>query len=461
MKTLHIFDWGIIISYIIFLLWIGISRYKKRLQSQNEFILSGRRLSIVGFIATLVTTWYGGILGVGENTLLYGIQTWFIFGLPYYFFAIIYAIWVAPKVQAKKSLSLPDHFHAHFGEISGITSALIITFLASPAPYVLSLGMLLQFLFGLDLGLSLLISTFFSIIYVWNGGFSAVVSTDKLQFFLMFFGFAILLGFLWNINGTPVRMIQSLPTKMLDPLGGNTIQYVLVWFFIAAWTFIDPGFFQRCSAARTPRIAKNGILISILFWAIFDLLTLACGLYAIGNIPTDQALLTYPLLALDILPIGFLGLFLTGIMATIMSTIDSLSLISAITFGRDILWRIEKYPQELDPVFYIKKGLMIISFFAMILAYLLPSVVMLFYTLGSVLIPGLIFPFLYSFNQNLKISDESAIGWMISPIFISGLWFGISMLIGNPLLNIEPFYPGIVVSFMYFLIIRSRTNYGN
>ena len=50
---------------------------------------------------------------------------------------------------------------------------------------------------------------------------------------------------------------------MLDPLGGNSLQYLLVWFFIASWTFIDPGFYQRCSAAKNPDTAKKGILFSI------------------------------------------------------------------------------------------------------------------------------------------------------------------------------------------------------
>ena len=73
MKSIHFLDWIIIASYFLFILYIGIFRFKDKTNSQNKFILSGRRLSIVGFIATLVTTWYGGILGIGENTLLYGV----------------------------------------------------------------------------------------------------------------------------------------------------------------------------------------------------------------------------------------------------------------------------------------------------------------------------------------------------------------------------------------------------
>ena len=461
MRTLHFLDWCIIISYFLFLVWIGIFRHKNSNQSQKDFILSGRRLSLIGFIATLVTTWYGGILGIGENTILYGIQTWFIFALPYYFFAIIYALWIAPKVRENGYVSLPDHFHNHYGETAGITSAIIITFLASPAPYILSLGVLLQFLFGMDIGVALLASTIFSIIYVWNGGFSAIVETDKLQFVLMFFGFFILLSFLWMTNGSPVKMIQSLPQNMLDPMGGNTFSYVLVWFFIAAWTFIDPGFYQRCCAAKNIQTARKGILISILFWAIFDFTTLICGLYAIGKFSSDQAMLAFPLLAFSVLPKGFLGLFLTGIIATIMSTIDSLIHISAITFGRDILWRIEENRSKNDPIAHMKKGLIIISFLSLAISYLIPSVVELFYTLGSVFIPGLILPFLFTLKKTFPISGTLIIQWMIVPILVSSSWFGISKIIEGSLFGIEPFYPGMITSCIYIIILKWRKNHGN
>ena len=460
MKSIHFLDWIIIASYFLFILYIGIFRFKNKTNSQNTFILSGRRLSMVGFIATLVTTWYGGILGIGENTLLYGIQTWFIFALPYYFFAIIYAFTIAPRIRKNGFLSIPDHFHHTFGERTGITAALIITFLASPAPYILSLGIILQFLFEINLGVSLLIATLMSIIYIWNGGFSAVVTTDRIQFILMFFGFISLFAFLYIANGSPLKLINSLPKSMLDPLGGNSIQYIFVWFFIASWTFIDPGFYQRCSAAKNPNIAKKGILFSIFFWAIFDFLTLICALYAIDIISPDQALLTYPLLAFEVLPIGILGLFLVGIIATIMSTIDSLSLISAITFGRDILWRIKNNNSEIDSISYMKKGLIIISFFSLIISYMLPSVVALFYTLGSILIPGLILPFLYSLKNQNNIIKKDITWWMLLPIMVSISWFILSNLIGQSPLGMEPFYPGIATSFLYYIIIKSRFNNG-
>ena len=167
------------------------------------------------------------------------------------------------------------------------------------------------------------------------------------------------------------------------------------------------------------------------------------------------------MLALDILPYGFFGLFIIGVLATLMSTIDSLSLVSAITVGRDILWRIKKPSKDSDPILFIRRGLIIISVISLALAFLLPSVVQLFYALGSVLIPGLILPFLWTIKKNKSLIDEYVgIKWITIPIIVSMIWFSISKITGSLLFGIEPFYPGMITSLIYFISLNVRGKHG-
>ena len=63
--------------------------------------------------------------------------------------------------------------------------------------------------------------------YVWHGGFSAVVKTDKIQFVLMFGGFFTLLIIAWIQVGSPVILAKNLPELHMEPLGGNSFQYIL------------------------------------------------------------------------------------------------------------------------------------------------------------------------------------------------------------------------------------------
>ena len=452
---MHYLDILVLGVYATALVIIGFLRSGSSRSNPEEYLLMGRRLSLPGFIATLVTTWYGGILGLGENTYLYGVQTWFIFALPYYIFGLIFALLLAKRISIAKFISIPDHFHHYYGRSAGIVSALFILVLASPAPYILSIGILLQTFLDISLGWALILALGTSMIYIWTGGFGAIIRTDIFQFILMYGGFIILLGFAWGEYGSPISIISQLPETHIDPSGGMSVQYILVWFFIAMWTFVDPGFYQRCAAANSPVTAKKGILISLLFWFIFDLLTITAGLYAKFALEISAPLFAFPLLGMEILPPIIFGLFIVGILATIMSTVDSLGFISAITFGRDIMWRIQvadagKTPdidRTMTPM--VQKGLFVMAFLALALAVTIPSVVRLWYMMGSIIVPGLLLPFLMTFRTH-HINSVNIIQLMTLPVMIAIIWFIMGNLTDGYPFGLEPFYPGLLTSLFIF-----------
>jgi len=456
---MHWIDTAVFIFLIGFTICVGILKSKDSAENTENFILAGRKLSLPGFIATLVTTWYGGILGVGENTVQYGIQTWLIFGFPYYLFALLFAIFLVPQIRNYQFLSIPDHFRSTYGSESGIISAFFIFILTSPAPYILSLGYLFNFIFHIPLGWGYLLSVLLSLFYVWKGGLSAVVGTDKLQFIFMFGGFFALVLTAWLKLGAPFEYLKILPENMLELTGGNSIQYIFAWFFIAMWTFVDPGFHQRTLASNSEKTARNGILISILCWFIFDILIVLSALYGVAILDNPNPLSVYPELALKLLPPGITGLFFVGIFSTIMSTLDSFGLISASTFGRDIMWRIEnKLTKSENPMVHIRKGFIITIFLSILLAMSIPSVVKLWYVTGSIIIPGLLIPFLHSLYVPKKSLKKPA-AVLIIPVCVSFFWYMHGQTSGSYLLNLEPFYPGISIS-MVLIILNSFLKQG-
>src|SRR5699024_2160060 len=206
---------------------------------------------------------------------------------------------------------------------------------------ILMLGLIFQYLTG-GAGNFLWYASavaFFSVAYITFGGFNAVVHTDMLQIALMFGGFTFLMIFAGMEFGGLDTLWGQMPASYRDITGGHDLQYILVWFFIALWTFVDPSFHQRAAAAKSPKTAKKGIFISILLWSIFDFLTMFSGIYgwAILGPELAEPIMVYPYLANEILPIGFKGLFFVALLATIMSTLDSYLFLSGQTLGRDLL----------------------------------------------------------------------------------------------------------------------------
>ena len=185
---------------------------------------------------------------------------------------------------------------------------------------------------------------------------------------------------------------QNLPETHLSITGGTSPTFITVWFLIALWTFADPGFHQRCYAAKSGEIAKKGILISIIFFALFDFLTTSTGLYAKAVLPDlSQPMMAYPLFAEKVLGSGLKGIFYAAMFATIISTLNSFLFLSATTIGRDFIFRVNKNSKEEKIKSYTVIGIIISGIISILIAYFIPSVVEIWYTIGSLFIPGIIF----------------------------------------------------------------------
>jgi solute:Na+ symporter, SSS family len=452
-------DWLLIGTYFFLLIWLS---WKKGWigEDEEQFLLSGRKVSLPAFVATLVSTWYGGILGVGEYSYQFGISQWLILGVPFYFFSALFAILLAGKIRMNKALSIPEAIADRYGENAGRISAIPIFVLVSPAPYILMLGLLFQFMSD-GSGPFLLYATLvalFSVLYVTVGGFGAVLRTDILQIILMFGGFIMLIFFAVAEFGGIGDLWITLPEEHQDITGGHTLQYILVWFFIALWTFVDPSFHQRAAAAKSPETAKTGIFISIFFWSLFDFLTAFCGMYGWAILGPDlsEPILVYPILAETLLPWGLKGLFFVTLLATIMSTLDSYLFLSGQTLGRDFLGRF--YPKT-DRNLLTRISIFIAAVLGILLIIIYPSVIDLWYVLGSVFIPGLLVPVLGIYLDSFRLKRPYVFATLLGCTGASFIWLTLGTIYQSEeytyaFLGVEPFYPGLFLSFLFWLIGR-------
>lgn len=461
-------DIGVLVVYLVAVVWVGTAaRRSLRHDDAAGYLVAGRTLTLPAFVATLVATWYGGILGVGEFSYSYGVSNWVVFGLPYYVFALLFAWWLAPRVREAALYTIPDKLYATYGRACGLVGALLTFCMTTPAAYTLILGVLFQLLFGGHLLVWLVGGTIVSTIYLYRGGLHADVRVNVLEFLLMFGGFMFIVPFLIARYGGFDFLKESLPPLHLTWHGGNSVQYIVVWFFIALWTLIDPGFHQRCYAAHSPKVAQRGIVASVCCWFLFDLLTTTTGLYAravLGESLADPKL-AYPMLAERVLPPVAKGIFFVGMFATVMSTVVSYTFLSAVTFGRDLVWR-WRGGEETAAVRYTQWGITLVGVIAIVLAWRVQSVVALWYLIGSLFIPALLLPLVGSYSQRFRASPPYVLAAMMFGFGTSLAWmlYGVqSGRLHDPAF-IQPMYPGLAVSMVLhtvgWLVRRHRATRG-
>ncbi len=451
---MHTFDYSLIVLYLVAVLVLGFVKRLKRDSPASEMILGGRMLTLPAFVASLVSTWYGGILGVGEYSYSYGLSNWLVFGLPYYLAALAFALLLARRARQSRVLTIPDRLAQAYGDRTAAVGSIIIFLMTVPAAYILMLGVLSEQLFGWPFWVGVVAGSLLSVIYVYLGGFNSVVRTDLLQFGLMFIGFAVLLGVLVAKYGSLGFLAANLPETHLTWHGGNSGWYIGTWYVIALATLVEPAFYQRCYAAKTERVARNGIFISIGCWAVFDFMTTSCGLYARAILPDlADPVSSYPALASAVLPVGLLGLFMLALLATVMSTVDSYSFLAATTFGNDILRRFGLIASD-QIARYSRIGLVLTTVLAVLMALFFRSVVDIWYVFGSIGTPALLLPVWSAFRGRRRYRSSWALWSIVLSGGISLIWW-LSQYVGVAgefWWGVKPIFPGLLVSLAIYLL---------
>lgn len=446
MVTFTNFDILIIVAFFLTVVFIGF--IPKNSKDKEDYLLSGRNVGLFLFILTNVATWYGGILGIGEFTYNYGLLSWLTQGVPYYIFAIIFAFTFAPKINKISLTTIPEKIEFEYGKFPALLSAILVFLLVSPAPYLLMLANILTIVFNTNLFIALIISSLISSVYLFKGGYKSDLYTDAFEFFIMFIGFGLLFFFSYSSTGDLSFLINQLPKEHINPFSKVSIGYVIVWFFIALWTFADPGFHQRCNAAKNGNVAKYGILISVFFWFLFDFLTNISGLYAKIALPNlENPIMAFPMLAEKVLPNGIKGIFYAALFATVLSTLNSFLFLSATTFGNDLIPKIIG-ENDNKTITFTRFGLLLSLIISILLAYFVKSVIDLWYYIGSICIPPLIIVIISSYYTRYKVNSKYIIIEIVSSLLTGLLWFSFRLFeIGGDLVTtIEPMIIGLLTA---------------
>lgn len=416
-----------------------------------DYLVAGRKLTLLPFVATLVATWYGGVLGVGEFSYRYGLANWVVFGVPYYLAALLFAFGLASRAQRSAALSIPEQLQTAYGSTNAKIGALLVLLMATPAAYVLMLGQLVEVYLGVPRTWGVAVTTALTVASVVLGGFRTVVRANLFQFALMYLAFLIVLPVALGKLGGFANLWALLPETHKTWSGGLPLQAIAVWYVIAMQTLVEPTFYQRCYAAATPRVARTGVLTSVAFWVVFDFLTTFAGLAARVLVPNLQDPgLAYPALGNLLLPTWLNVVFAVGLFATVSSTAHSYLFLAAATVGHDLLpqrWKTKERP-------FIALSLALLGVVAAMLALSLGSVVLIWHDVGSIVTSSLLLPLVLAHApKRFWFSPAAAQLSVLGSALLATSWI-LARKVGVYPLGLEPVFPALFWSFAVWVADR-------
>ena len=348
------------ICYLIFMMGIGMYFYGKN-RTTTEYFLGGRKLgSWVVSMSAQASDMSGWLLmGLPGAAYLSGISAgWIAIGL-----AIgTYLNWlfVAKRLRqytkvAGDAITLPQFFKNRFRDTSGWLSVIaavfiLVFFLFYTASGFVSCAKLFSSVFGLNYYLALVIGAVVVISYTFAGGFFAVCWTDFFQGLLMFFcvlavptiaiqsmgGFSPFIGDVEAFNPNFLSMFVDGATN--EPYTAIGIISLVAW---GLGYFGQPHILIRFMGIESPAAIKKSRRIATV-WVVISL-TAAVMIGVSGRMYLGDSLLNiagqeetiYISMVADIFPVFIGGIFLSAILAAIMSTADSQLLVTASAITED------------------------------------------------------------------------------------------------------------------------------
>ena len=381
---------------------------------------------------------------------------------------MIFAFWLVPKVRSSPARTLAELVGHLFGPRSRKLAALFNFFNVIPITYVIGLGVFIQMLFNqLSLPLCMVIGAAFVVGYSLFGGFRAVVFSDLVQFFVMCSS-VLMVALLSVVEfGGWDFLVANLPPTHFHLDGGESPLAFMAWGLIALSTLVDPNFYQRSMAARSTSTAKKGIVISTVVWMIFDLCTTFGAMYAKTQIPLAEPNQSYLLYSVQLLPSGLRGFFLAGVLATLLSTIDSYLFVASSSLGYDLM------PQKgRDSVWFHRLAYPVGVVFSACLAvglglFFEGNIKAVWKTLGSYSAACLLLPVLVGFIFPRRLSDKQFLSTCFFSLAGTTWWSFEDSLLRAALPFLEELYVGSLLSlvaiafFFYYNNLNSPKEKGH
>lgn len=334
--TLTNFDYAIIGFYFILVLSIGF-RMAGRTHTGEDLFLAGRRLGWVPIGLSLFASNISSTTLVGLSGAAY---VWGIAVSNYEWMAafilVFFAIFFIPYYLNSRITTVPEFLERRFDRrsrlyFSGLT--LFSNIVVDTAGTLFAGAMVMKVFFPeLDLFTACLALALVAGLYTAAGGLAAVVYTDVLQAVVLLLGTCLVsylcfaeVDFSWGavVAATPPQKL-SLMLPIDDPnlpwLGTVVGVPILGFYFWCTNQFIV----QRVLGARSIADARWGALFAgFLKLSVLYLMVLPGVMAAMFLPELDSGDMVFPTLVTTLLPAGLAGLVIAGLLAAIMSSIDS------------------------------------------------------------------------------------------------------------------------------------------
>ncbi len=281
----------IILLYLLILTGFNFYRSKK-IKSQEDFMVAGRKLGMRMLVFTLICTW------IGSGTFIAGAEYaaqagWSSLWLPAgAWFGILFIYFFAAKIRTFGQYTIGDILEVRYGKVARVVGAImiIIAFTTIVSYQFRAGGLILNIVtsgaVSVEIGQTL--AALFVISFTAMGGMVAVAHTDLPNGIIILLACCIALPMVILFSGGVYSAPQSLPAAHMTVFSEDFGQYPALkagGYFLATLLLLMgiQSMYQKFYSARTPKEAKQATALWIFGTIIVEVVVVAIAIYSASS----------------------------------------------------------------------------------------------------------------------------------------------------------------------------------
>jgi SSS family solute:Na+ symporter len=353
----HLIDWIILFLYLGVTVFIGL-RAKTYVENMEGYFVAGRKVRVALGAATLIAT------EIGIVTFMYFAELGYVTGFSCFVIGIISLIgymtigrtgFIVTALRKLKVFTIPEFYELRYDKNVRLLGGIML-FLGG----VLNMGIFLKFdgiflteAIGLGpnaIAIVMIVMLIIVVAYTILGGMFSVVITDFMQFVVLTMG--MLVATIAILSHVSLPQIASTVSSQLGEAGVNPLAnerfgpVFILWMLLA--TLSTSALWQpvtsKSLASENPEVGRKMFLITGLMLAGRCMIPMFWGVAALAILPGIDPKVAMPQLLGMVVPVGFLGLMIAGMLAASMSTYSAYMLAWSSVATRDIIAPLHRKP---------------------------------------------------------------------------------------------------------------------
>src|SRR5688572_17811383 len=325
----------------------------RRTRTAGDFFVAGRGIGLFAMTMAAMAASLSGFAFIGGPGLIYTLGLGAVFIVLPASLTNTMGAWVLAKrmrllAEARNVYTVPDAIGARYRSpaAQGLSAlAILIAIVGYMAANILALGLVIDAIFGIGIGRAIWIGTGVTLAYSAAGGILAGVYTDVFQGSLMAVASALVFVFAIDAGGGMAAISTTLleaDPQFLAPWGKLTPIAALSFFFVfGVGALGQPHVVHKFYMLRDPRRLKYYPLLMTAAFITTLLLFFGVGvavktLVASGQLTLARADDATPVFLLRFTPVLLAALVFSGVVAAIMSTVNSFMNVGAAAVTHDI-----------------------------------------------------------------------------------------------------------------------------